>query len=423
MDLYVERQAIEQMRAGDASKFMLLFDENFTPLYRYVMRRVFDSAEAERVVRMTFLDALGQMHNTPLDTSYTVWLYSLAKPRVWDYLARNNEAAKAGRVYDRDAAGTTEENLDLLTKADNVFGKLLLEEKEILRLKFFEEVADGDVMTVLGIQDGTIGSKIYRVLKRAHFLLFGESDDRQGVYFGELSGFLARMRDLEKVEIPEVLKLNLKADFSARIDRKDFAIEVEPEEESNIYPDAPFKTVDPADMPKGSNDPAKVFVEAVREMREEEEQERLREQLKAERREAAFDALDRWKHVLVIVPVVLFVGLIGFLAYKFLFDGKISRGYVTTCEVDVNFDGDFNDTQKRSLNKQVSDALCDNFEVRGLNITAGEDGRVIVSVDVPGWMLEYNFAKKNTYWRIKKYERTFSSNEESGKIRRDSGSA
>jgi hypothetical protein len=56
----------------------------------------------------------------------------------------------------------------------------------------------------LGIEDGTIGPKIYRVLKRAHFLLFGESDERQGVYFGELSGFLARMRDLEYIDVPEV---------------------------------------------------------------------------------------------------------------------------------------------------------------------------------------------------------------------------
>lgn len=423
MDLYVERQAIEQMRAGDASKFMLLFDENFTPLYKYVMRRVFDPMEAEKITRLTFLDALGQMHNTPLDTSYTVWLYSLAKPRVWDYLARNNEAAKAGIVYDRSAIAESEENLDLVGKVDNVFGKLLLEEKEILRLKFFEEVADGDVMTVLGIQDGTIGTKIYRVLKRAHFLLFGETDDRQGVYFGELSGFLARMRDLETVEVPEVLRLNLRADFSARIDRKDFAIEVEPEEASGAYPEAPFKTVDPADMPKGSNDPAKVFVEAVREMREEEEQERLREQLRQERREAAMDMMDRWKHLLVIIPVLLFVGMIGFLGYKFLLDGKIERGYVTSCEVEVEFDGDLNDSQKRSLNAQVSDKLCETFQVEKLNISRGDDGKVVVSVDASGWMLEYKFAKKDTYWRIKKYERTFSSNQESGKIRRDSGSA
>ncbi len=422
MDLYVERQAIEQMKAGDASKFLLLFDENFTPLYRYVLRRVFDTAEAERITRMTFLDALGQIQNTPMDTSYTVWLYSLAKPRVWDYLARNNEAAKAGIVYDVAAVEESEEKRELLAKADNVFGKLLLEEKEILRLKFFEEVADGDVMTVLGIEDGTIGPKIYRVLKRAHFLLFGESDERQGVYFGELSGFLARMRDLEYIDVPEVLKLNLKADFSARVDRRDFAIEVEPEEEKN-YPDAPFKTMDPADMPKGSNDPAKVFVEAVREMREEEEQERLREQLKAERKEAVYDTIDRWKHVLVFIPVLIFAAFIGLLAYKFLLDGKIERGYVTTCDIDVEFDGDFNDTQKRALNKQVSDRLCDNFEVEELKIAYEESGRVNVDVDVVGQMLKYRWVREASDWRIKKYERTPDSNQESGKIRRDSGSA
>ena len=88
MDLYVERQCVDKMKGGNSKQFLLLLDANFVDVYGYVARRVGDRAEVEKIVRLTFLDALGQIGNTPTDVSYLIWLYSLAKPRVWDYIAK-----------------------------------------------------------------------------------------------------------------------------------------------------------------------------------------------------------------------------------------------------------------------------------------------------------------------------------------------
>lgn len=405
-------------------QFLLLFDANFPDLYRYVTRRVGEGVpggQTEKIVRLTFLDALGQTQAVPVDTAYLVWLYVLAKPRVWEEISRSSFPEKQGLI-DAGMEGESEkgsEAEEILVKVDKMMKKLSLEEREIFRLKFFEEVSDGDVMTILNISEGTIGAKIYRVLKRAHFLLFGESDEGQGVYFGELTGLLSRVRELEKIVIPEVFKLSLRADLSARIDRREFAVEAEPMEESG--PKEPPVMVMNQQEFKGSNDPAKVFVEAVKEMRDEEEAQRVRDQLKMEREEKMFDFMEKWRWIFAVVPGVIFLGLMVFFVMNLFFNGPIPRGYPTACKIEVAFKGDFSDAEKRNVNQGVSDRICGYFEVRKLLITRSDDGKVQVSVDVPKWMLEYKFAKKASSvksidWRIKEYARTLSSNQKSGEV-------
>ncbi len=410
----MERQCVEQMKQGELKKFLLLFEANFADIYKYVARRIDDRNEVERIVRLTFLDALGQVQNTPLDVNYLVWLQSLAKPRVWEFVAKSSMPTKRGLIAVEDAKGEADQTL--IERLDKMMAKLSLEEREILRLKFFEQVTDGDVMMVLGMEEGSIGTKIYRVLKRAHFLLFGESDERQGVYFGELSGLFERVRQMESIEMPEVFRLSLRADLNSRIEKKDYAIEAEFEEEK-MPEKPPVQEKNGEEAPKGSNDPAKIFVEAVREMREEEEQEKVKANQRFERRERMLDFFDRWKVLLALVPAVIFVGVIGVVIYN-LVDHlwKIPRGYPTSCGIEVVYEGDFADNEIRSINEGVSNKLCDYFEVDRLLITRLEDGSVDVEVEIPEWSLEYKFVKKVKEWRIKKYARTFNSDQQQGEV-------
>ncbi|MCX6734752.1 MAG: RNA polymerase sigma factor [Candidatus Peregrinibacteria bacterium] len=428
MDLYVERQCIQQIKEGNIKQFLLLFDANFADLYKYVARRVGDVEVADKIVRLTFIDALGQAQSTPDESAYIVWLCGLARPRVWEEISRSSFPEKQGliSVVATDGQAESTENEEAISKVDKMMKKLSLEEREIFRLKFFEEVSDGDVMSILSISEGSIGSKIYGVLKRAHFLLFGKSDERQGVYFGELTGLLSRVRELEKIVIPEVLKLSLRADLAARIDRKEFAINSEPMEEERPK-EPPVKVV--TEVFKGSNDPAKIFVSAVKEMREEEEIQKMQDSLKFEREEKIFDFLERWKWAFTVVPGMVFVGLIGIFIFNFWSNRPIERGYITACKIEVKYKGDFSDAEIRNVDKGISDQICGHFDVKKLLISRLDDGKVQVNVDVPKWLLEYKFAKKLKDpnagvtaavnagpWRIKEYARTLSSNEKSGEV-------
>ncbi len=415
MDLYVERQCVDQMKSGDIRQFLLLFDANFTDLYKYVSRRVFEKEKAENIVRLTFLDAISQIQNTPTDTTYLVWLYSLAKPRVFNYMAKSSFLGMQGVMSSLKNENIKQEDKETVEKVDKMFKKLALEEREILRLKFFEQVADGDLIAVLGIEEGKVGSKIYRVLKRAHFLIFGESKEKQGVYFGELSGLFEKVRQLENVEVPEVFKLSLKTDFMNRIDRKDFAINGEIIDEESVPTETPFE-VKGDDIHKGSNDPAKIFVQAVKEMKEEEPINKQKEKERLERKQRIYDALDKWKGVLTLVPVVLFVWIVIFVIFNLGGFFRLERGYPNSCDIAVSFEGDFSDGEMRSINEGVSNKICDHFEVNALKIIRNDEGIVDIEVDSKDWFLEYRFVKKIKEWRIKKYARTFNSDIQSGEV-------
>lgn len=511
MDLYVERQCVDQMKESDPKKFMMLFDANFENVYKYVSRRVFDFQEVERMVKLTFLDAFGQIQNTPVDLSYTVWLYSLSKPRVANYINKEAFPKKQGLIEADEASSLKrgpvlpgQEGERVLEKSENMFKKLTMEEAEILRLKFFEELADGDVHFVIGGEGALIGSKIYRVLKRAHFLLFGESDERQGVYFGELSGFMERVKDSEKIDVPEAFKLSLRMEILNKLDRRESAMESPVFDAGNkgdgvnvgvgagtdsgfdagfeagfAANSAPWEEVEKAEaeaeMPEatgsnghdgsnghgdsnwqagpnghtGSNDPAKIFVQAVKEMREEEEANRLSQMAEIDRTEKALEIFDKVKGVLVLIPVAMFLFVAVFVGKMLFFkDGKIDRGIKWVCDFETSFIGDFETSEKRSIDANISKLICEEFDAKSIVVERGvveaetaddeclisEEGmpdgecpadagiietKIKLTVDLVSETLLYDFVRVDGIWKMTKYAKIAHSDTKSGKIQRN----
>ncbi|MBI4975380.1 sigma-70 family RNA polymerase sigma factor [Candidatus Peregrinibacteria bacterium] len=428
MDLYVERQCIIQMKESNPSQFLLLFDANFEALYKYVFRRVGSVSETEKTVRLAFLDALGQVQSTPNDTTYIVWLYSLARPRVFDFLAKESFPAKTGFIEKSDVE-LPDDAISDIDRAEKMMKKLSLEEREILRLKLYEQITDGDVMVVLGMDDGTIGTKIYRVLKRAHLLLFGERNDGAGAYFGELSAFFEKVRMQERTDVSSVFKMELRMALNNKIESRDFAVDAEVIQDVEMKDggkEVPFKDL--------SSDPAKIFAEAAKGMDKEEIDEAFAQragkvqatqdfQNESEFKEVFMEIFDKWRGVFIFVPVAIFVIAVGIVFTVKILNSGIERGYPTACKIAVSFSGDFSDGEKRNVNAAISDKLCGNFLVNKLVIAKGGEGVLNVEVDVPAWFLEYRFVLKNKDWRIKKYERTAGGDQKSRKISGNFGGA
>lgn len=425
MDLYVERQCVDQMKGVEPKKFMMLFDACFADVYRYVARRVHDPQEVETITKLTFLDASGQIQNTPSDIAYVVWLYSLAHPRIARYVNKASFPKKQGLINaeteSRQPPGFGGEAV--IAKADGMFRKLTMEEAEILRLKFFEELADGDVHFVIGGESSPIGPRIYRVLKRAHFLLFGESDQRQGIYFGELSGFLERVKEAEKIEIPEAFRLSLRMEILSRLEKREFAVDVSAtaEELAEKESSAPWKEIaeDEKEFHTGSNDPAKIFTEAVKEMEREKVAETAAEIEKIDRAETVLEIFEKVKWTLILIPIILFV-VIGVVVGKILWpEAKISRRITGVCPFETQFSGRFEDSEKLAVDAGISRKICEEFKPRGLVVDrAGEDA-IKVNVDVGDGNLLYDFVRQDGNWKMKKYAKTSDSDAQQRKIQRN----
>ena len=261
----MERQCKTEFKT-DPSQFMLLYKDAFSDVYRYVARRVEDEEIRKKIVELAFLDAFGQMEACPLDVSFVSWLYRLAWVRVEEYVGKavvgpapeiNSPIFDGATVMD----GVYDDEYTVKRQAETFFAQLTLQEREVIKLKFFEEITDGEVMYVLGIEEGVIGPMIYKVLKRGYEILYGKVEDNRGVYYGELHGFLARLKRIEKVPVPDDLNLELNLNLQKKVDAMVMGKFGGASEASEGVASS---------TSAGSDDPAKVFVQAAKGLTREE---------------------------------------------------------------------------------------------------------------------------------------------------------
>lgn len=296
MDIRAERAYKEQMKT-DARQFVPMFDDSFSGLYRYVARRVEDEVVREQIVRLVYLDALGQAGNCPMDVNFLTWLFAIAHGRVSEYVRGSvvgTGPAVESPIFDGAGMvdGVYDDESKLRGQAEVFFSSLTFEERDIIRLKFFEELTDGEVMYILNVPEMRIGTRIYQVLRRGYEILFGKVED-SAVYYGELYSFLARLRAIEKIPAPENLKLKLKIEVKEKAEKmwgekwgegsgaqprkaeSGFSVDEVGQKGSGVEGSGAqglrAQGLKPEDSNRfGSSDPAKIFVQAAKGMSKEE---------------------------------------------------------------------------------------------------------------------------------------------------------
>lgn len=412
MDLYVEKQCVERLVSGELRQFLNLYDASFVDVYKYLKRRINDNAEIERILKFTFLEALALHQESPKDYSYSVWLFSLARKRVLSYLETNPsyryDFSDIIKARDIEKSGKNVE------KVFKMFDKMGLEESEIIKLKFLDQVSDSDIMIILNIDPETVGARIYRVLKRAHFLLFGEGDENQGVYFGELSGMLSSFFEFEKINSAEALRLTFKSQLSSKIDNADLVLDSDLVKEK-INQDTVLKNRQNLlknNMNKGSNDPAKVFVDAANSLNQEQKQKvydayKIKKQLEEDqavrkemKKEEFWDFVDSIKGILIFVPIFIFILVMtGIVLYKYWPAGG--------CDFVVAYNEELSDGEIADLKNKVADPVCKYYgDVVAMELDKVSDDKVSVNVEREEYSLKYIFDTRGTEnWYVKKFEK------------------
>lgn len=171
-------QKLVQDAQQDPQGFAVLYDKYFDQIYRYVYRRVSDKEMVNDLVSQTFYDALAHIKSFEWrGYPFSSWLYKIAHNNVLKWYREHSKAQKVslddiGELADltvdqkRDAS-QKEKQLEV----QKVLDQLEPEEREIIRLKFFEEVSNIEIAEIMGLSANHIGVKVYRTLKKVKQLL------------------------------------------------------------------------------------------------------------------------------------------------------------------------------------------------------------------------------------------------------------
>jgi RNA polymerase sigma-70 factor, ECF subfamily len=172
-----EQKLVEEVKK-DPAKFGELYDRYFDQIYRYVYRRCNDKDTVYDLVSQTFYDALSHIKDYEWrGFSFSSWLYKIA----------HNNVLKWYRTQSRQKIVDLEEGKNMIDYSSNpvrdaveneekdeisaVLAKLEHEEREIIRLKFFEGSSNIEIAEIMGVSANHIGVKVFRALRKVKQLL------------------------------------------------------------------------------------------------------------------------------------------------------------------------------------------------------------------------------------------------------------
>lgn len=170
--------------SNDEHRFRALYDEHFTALTRYVVRRVGTPTDAGDVVAETFLVLWRKLDQAPAGRELP-WLYGVAR-RV---LANHRRSAQRrdqliGKLSDQIsiAAQDSERGRDFVRDevqaVRGAMDRLSPDDQEVLRLVAWEELSREEIATALGCSRATARVRLHRARARLRTQLQARSVDQ-----------------------------------------------------------------------------------------------------------------------------------------------------------------------------------------------------------------------------------------------------
>jgi RNA polymerase sigma-70 factor (ECF subfamily) len=166
---------------GDRSAFLQLYDRLSTPLYSLALRMLANEAEAQDILQEVFLSIWSKAANFRADrgTPFS-WAVTQLRSRAIDRIRSQRRRGELVEAYRPDlepsgsATTSSAENCEVSERAREVrsaLGQLTEDQREVLRMAYFEGLSQSEIAEKLEEPLGTIKARAHRGMARLRTLL------------------------------------------------------------------------------------------------------------------------------------------------------------------------------------------------------------------------------------------------------------
>ena len=173
-----ERELIRRAGQGDQEAFRQLVETYQAPAYRLALRMCGgDTALAEDAAQEAFLAAWRGLPRFRGDSRFSTWLYRLTTNAAIDCLRRekrHRDADDLDGVELPDGGDTPQEaaeRTETQTAVRSALSALSDEHRQVLLLRYMQELDYGGIAAALQVSEGTVKSRINRAKARLQALL------------------------------------------------------------------------------------------------------------------------------------------------------------------------------------------------------------------------------------------------------------
>jgi RNA polymerase sigma-70 factor (ECF subfamily) len=169
---------VRRAQDGDAEAFGRLYDHYVTLVFRYVLHRVGDRAQAEDFTSETFVRALRRIDSLSFrGRDVGAWLVTIARNIIRDHVKSSRFRLEVTTADMRDADRATDGPEDAVV-ARLVDEQLLAcirqlgsEQQECISLRFLQGLSVSETAAVMGKKDGAVKALQHRAVRRLAVLL------------------------------------------------------------------------------------------------------------------------------------------------------------------------------------------------------------------------------------------------------------
>lgn len=167
---------IERARSGDRAAFAELYDQHVDSVYRYLLYRVREPADAEDLASEVFTRAFANIHRYRWQgKSFLAWLYTIARNAVTDRRRRERPTVDLDTAYGVAEDGPTAHDRAVhgeeVSALRGAVKYLTSEQQQVLSLRFESNLSSRQVAKLLGKNEGAIRALQFRALGRLRKLL------------------------------------------------------------------------------------------------------------------------------------------------------------------------------------------------------------------------------------------------------------
>lgn len=161
-----DRELIELANQGDPDAFAALYDRYRDWVYRLAWRFTGNQQDALDVLQETFIYLLGKFPGFELTAAMTTFLYPAVK-----HLSRAMRARKHRFTSDNEvscelvATGSEEQTDHSRSELATVISILSDESREILLMRFVDDMSLQEIAAALDVPIGTVKSRLHRALR------------------------------------------------------------------------------------------------------------------------------------------------------------------------------------------------------------------------------------------------------------------
>jgi len=158
----IEQLLLLRCQMGDKDAFAEIIERYERPL-RYFINRLLDNSElTEDIFQDTWLTVIRRIHGLREIDAFPAWLYRIARNKVYQQLRKKRNFSRLDEnIAVEDYAEDDDFPPEDAAKVHRCLKELPLEYREVLMLRFLEQMSYQQISQVLNCKLGTVRSRIH----------------------------------------------------------------------------------------------------------------------------------------------------------------------------------------------------------------------------------------------------------------------